>query len=37
MEVYDYESYKRALEFGSEPILIGKLVRTNNKYVIRRE
>jgi hypothetical protein len=34
MEVYDYESYKKALEFGSEPLLIGKLVRKSGKYII---
>lgn len=35
MEVYDYDSYQKALEFGSEPLLIGKLVRKSGKYVIQ--
>ena len=35
MEVYDYESYQKALEFGSEPLLIGKLVRKSGNYVIQ--
>jgi hypothetical protein len=36
MEVYDYESYQKALEFGSEPLLIGKLVRKQGRYIIQR-
>jgi hypothetical protein len=34
MDVYDYESYQKALEFGSEPLLIGKLIRRGNQYKI---
>jgi hypothetical protein len=33
-EVYDYESYLRAIETGSNPILIGMLVKKGNRYVI---
>ena len=36
MDVYDYESYQKALEFGSEPLLIGKLVRKQGRYIIQR-
>lgn len=34
MEVYDYDSYTKALELGSEPLLLGKLIRKAGKYVI---
>jgi hypothetical protein len=37
MEVYDFESYQRAKEFGAELVLIGKLVKEKGKYVIKRE
>ena len=33
MEVYDFESYKEAIEFGTDPILIGKLIKKDDgKY-----
>ena len=34
MDVYDYESYQKAKEFGSDLVLIGKLVKKGGKYVI---
>lgn len=34
MDVYDYESYQKAKEFGTELVLIGKLVKKGGKYVI---
>jgi len=37
MEVYDFESYQRAKEFGTELVLVGKLVKEKGKYVIQRE
>jgi len=37
MEVYDFESYQRAKEFGSDLILIGKLVKDKGKYKIMKE
>ena len=37
MEVYDFESYQRAKEFGAELVLVGKLVKEKGKYVIKRE
>jgi hypothetical protein len=37
MEVYDYESYQRAKEFGAELVLVGKLVKDKGKFVISRE
>jgi hypothetical protein len=36
MDVYDYESYQKAKEFGSELVLIGKLVKKGGKYVIMK-
>lgn len=35
-EVYDYASYKRALELGTELIKIGKLIKQNGKMIIDR-
>ena len=35
-EVYDYTSYKRALELGTELIKIGKLIKQNGKMIIDR-
>ena len=37
MEVYDYESYQKAKEFGTELVLIGKLVKKSGKYIINKE
>jgi hypothetical protein len=37
MEVYDFESYQRAKEHGTELVLVGKLVKDKGKYVIKRE
>jgi hypothetical protein len=37
MEVYDYESYQRAKEFGTELVLVGKLVKDKGKFIIKRE
>jgi hypothetical protein len=37
MEVYDFESYQRAKEFGTELVLVGKLVKEKGKHVIKRE
>ena len=37
MEIYDFESYQRAKEFGAELVLVGKLVKEKGKYVIKRE
>uniref|UniRef100_A0A6C0JPA7 Helicase ATP-binding domain-containing protein n=1 Tax=viral metagenome TaxID=1070528 RepID=A0A6C0JPA7_9ZZZZ len=36
MDVYDFESYQRAKKFRTELIFVGKLVRENGEYVIRR-
>ena len=33
-DVYDLDSYYKAKEYGSELILIGKLVKKENEYVI---
>ena len=35
-EVYDYASYKRALELGTELIKIGKLMKKDRKMLIDR-
>jgi len=37
MEVYDYESYQKAKEFGTELVLVGKLVKKGGKYIINKE
>jgi Type III restriction enzyme, res subunit len=38
MEVYDFESYQKAVELGTDLVLIGKLVKDKTgKYVIKRE
>ena len=34
-EVYDYDSYLRAIESGANPVLIGVLVKQGNKYIIK--
>ena len=36
MEVYDYESYQKAKEFGTDLVLVGKLVKKGGKYLIQR-
>ena len=36
-EVYDYDSYQRAVELGTELLKIGMLKEINNKMVIARE
>lgn len=37
MEVYDYESYQKAKEFGTDLVLVGKLVKKSGKYIINKE
>lgn len=37
MDVYDYESYLKAKESGSEPTYIGKLVKQNGQYKLVNE
>jgi hypothetical protein len=37
MDIYDFESYQKAIELGTDLILIGKLVKDKQgKYVIQR-
>jgi len=37
MDVYDYESYQKAKEFGTDLVLVGKLVKKAGKYIINKE
>jgi len=35
-ELYDYESYQRAVRTGSEPIFVGRLINESGKYRIEK-
>jgi len=36
MEVYDFDSYQKAREYGTDLVLIGKLMKKSGRYVIVR-